>query len=86
MTPIKYKHGAERCPKCKTGEITYGSTITDKLPIGFGFVGHRFQIDTIKRVGFGGECMSCFTKVFAVKSQRHIVTYPKLGKGKGGRR
>lgn len=55
--------------------------MSDKLPVGFGFAGYRFQIDVIKRTGFGGECMTCGAKVFAVQSRRHVTTYPKL-KGK----
>jgi hypothetical protein len=74
---IKYANGRERCPDCK-GQISYGSTMKDKLPIGFGFVGSRFQIDAVERRGFGGECMECFAPIFAVKSRRHIVRYLKL--------
>jgi hypothetical protein len=50
----------------------------DKLPIGFGFVGSRFQIDAVERRGFGGECMDCQAPVFAVKTRRHIVRRLKL--------
>jgi len=80
-TTIEYQKGKERCPKCKTGQITYDSKIKDQLPMGFGFVGTRFQIDVIKRTGFGGECMECGAKVFAVQSRKSVTTYPKL-KGK----
>jgi ribosomal protein L34E len=78
-TTIKYLRGRERCPKCG-GAITYGSSIADSLPIGFGFVGARFQIDILKRSGHGGECMDCGQRVFAVVSQRHVTKFPKLGK------
>ena len=76
---IKYANGRERCPDCK-GQISYDCTIKDKLPIGFGFVGARFQIDAVERRGHGGECMECFAPIFAVTSRRHIVRYLKLGK------
>lgn len=72
---IKYRNGKERC-KCG-GEVMYGSEMRDKLPLGFGFVGNRFQIDAIQRKGFGGECMECGAKIFAVKSQRRVVSYPR---------
>jgi len=74
---IKYQNGRERCPDCK-GQISYSSAMRDKLPIGFGFVGSRFQIDAVARRGFGGECMECLVPIFAVKSRRHIVRYLKL--------
>jgi hypothetical protein len=77
---IKYRNGAERCPKCK-GQISYSCALTERLPTGFGFVGFRFQIDSVERRGFGGECMDCLAPVFAVKSCRRITRYPKL-KGK----
>ena len=76
---VKYDNGRERCPDCK-GQISYGSTIKDKLPIGFGFVGARFQIDAVERRGHGGECMDCFAPIFAVTSRRHVVRYLKLNK------
>jgi hypothetical protein len=74
---IKYANGRERCPECK-GQISYSSEMRDKLPIGFGFVGTRFQIDALERRGFGGECMDCLAPVFAVKTRRHLVRYLKL--------
>jgi hypothetical protein len=74
---IKYANGRERCPECQ-GEISYSSTMRDKLPIGFGFVGSRFQIDAVERRGFGGECMDCLAPIFAVQSRRHIVRRLKL--------
>jgi hypothetical protein len=74
---IKYADGRERCPDCQ-GLISYGSEMKDKLPIGFGFVGSRFQIDAVERRGFGGECMECFAPIFAVKTRRHKVRYLKL--------
>jgi hypothetical protein len=75
---IKYQKGHERCPKCKRGLIAYDCQITNRLPIGFGFVGTRFQIDAIERTGHGGDCMDCGAKVFAIAKQKHVVTYPKL--------
>ncbi len=83
MTTVKYNGGKARC-KCG-GDYTYDATITDKLPMGFGFVNGRFQIDAIKRTGFRGQCLECDTVVFAVKSQRHVVSFPKLGKKRRAR-
>lgn len=74
---IKYANGRERCPDCK-GQVSYSSSMKDKLPIGFGFVGARFQIDAVERRGFGGECMDCLVPIFAVQSRRHRVRYLKL--------
>jgi len=86
---IKYANGRERCPGCN-GQISYGSAMRDKLPIGFGFVGSRFQLDAVERRGFGGECMECLAPIFAVKTRRHIVRYLKLNKAQarkvGGRK
>ena len=76
---IKYANGRERCPDCK-GLVAYSSAIKEKLPIGFGFVGARFQIDAVERRGHGGECMECLVPIFAVVSTRHLVRYLKLNK------
>jgi hypothetical protein len=76
---IKYRNGKGRCT-CG-GTVHYGATVSDKLPMGFGFVGGRFQIDSVKRTGFGGECDTCRAEIFAVQRQRHVVSYPKLRGG-----
>jgi len=78
MKTVDYNKGNAVCPKCK-GMLSYDATMTDKLPLGFGFVpnSHKFQVDCIIRKGFRGECMECQTVVFAVKSQRHSTSFPK---------
>jgi hypothetical protein len=78
---INYNRGRCTCPKC-SGQIMYDGTARDRLPLGFGFRAGRFVIDCIERKGFVGECLECFTKIFAVQTQRHVVKRPKL---KGGR-
>jgi hypothetical protein len=72
---IKYRNGKERC-RCG-GQVMYESTITERLPIGFGFVSGRFQIDTLKSVGYGGNCMECHAPIFAVKSVRGEAKVPR---------
>lgn len=76
MTTIRFNNSA-KCHKCK-GLIAYDAKGTRKLPIGLGFVTTRFQIDFVKQTGWLGECMSCGEKVFAVTSNKHVTTYPKL--------
>lgn len=76
MTTIKYNNGKAVCPKCG-GMLAYDARMTDKLPLGFGFVVVRFQIDWVVRKGWRGECMKCNEQVFAVQSRKHAVSYPK---------
>ena len=75
---IKYRRHA-RCPKCKRGVLAYDGSGTRALPIGLGFIGARFQIDTVVYRGFTGECINCGQRIFAVRSVSHRVKYPKLG-------
>lgn len=78
MIQVKYNNDKARCPKCK-GMLAYDASMTQKLPTGFGFApgGNKFQVDTIVQKGWRGQCMECETVVFAVKSQRHVTTFPK---------
>lgn len=65
-----------RCPKCG-GMLAYDGSYTRSLPLGFGFVGTKFQIDVVKERGWSGECMNCLQKVLAWTSRRAAVKYPK---------
>ena len=78
MVHVKYNNDKARCPKCQ-GMLCYDASMTQKLPIGFGFAsdGNKFQMDCIIRKGWRGQCMNCEEVVFAVKSERHVTTFPK---------
>lgn len=78
---IKYSETA-RCA-CG-GDYSYDASMMVRLPMGFGFVGSRFQIDVVTSRGWRGECMDCQKQVFAVTSDRHSTKFPKLCK-KGAR-
>jgi transcription initiation factor IIE alpha subunit len=77
MRKIKYSDKA-KCPKCG-GMLSYDATITEKLPLGFGFApgSSKFQVDILVSKGWRGECMECGEKVFAVESQRHVTRHPR---------
>ena len=74
-TSIRYNNGKCVCPKCR-GDLAYDGTARERLPIGIGFRGGKFVIDSVERRGFIGECMECFTKVFAIKTQVTRSTHP----------
>ena len=75
MTSIPYNNDKARC-KCG-GQLCYDARLTQKLPLGFGFVGGRFQVDFIVKKGWRGQCMECGKKYFAVVSSSQQRRVPK---------
>jgi len=73
---IEYADGREHCPSCQ-GLISYDRSMKDRLPIGLGFLGARFQVDYMERSGHGGECMDCGLAIFAIVTRRHVTRFPR---------
>jgi len=56
------------------GDVAVEGTMTQQLPLGFGFSAGKFQVDAMRVSGFYGWCMECNAKVFAPKGKRRKVT------------
>ena len=76
MKTIPYQNGKAVCPKCG-GMLFYDARITQKLPLGLGFMpgSSKFQVDFAISKGWRGEC-ECGQVVFAIVSARRAVKYP----------
>lgn len=68
-----------RCPNCQSYEFMIDATVTDRLPVGFGFADNsgKFQIDMIQRKGYHGYCMNCQKENIVYYSRKHITRKPK---------
>jgi len=73
-TKIRYEDGKGKCP-CG-GEVMFDASFTQKLPVGLGFVGTKFQMDFVLVTGFSGECMECGKKIQAVEKTKHVTKFP----------
>jgi hypothetical protein len=63
-----------RCAAKCNGQVAVEGTMTKQLPLGFGFVGAKFQIDVARWSGYYGFCLKCGNKVFAPFGRAKRVT------------
>ncbi len=62
------------------GQMAVEGTVTQDLPLGFGFVGGdtRFRMDALRRKGYYGFCLKCNAKGnWYIGNGRHITKHPK---------
>lgn len=63
MKEIKVKEVSKGDFRCSCGGcMAVEGIVTRKLPIGFGFRGTSFVVDSLKQKGYFGECMECGKK------------------------
>jgi hypothetical protein len=60
MKDIQVKEVSKGDFRCSCGGcMAVEGTVTRKLPLGFGFRGASFVVDSVKQKGYFGQCMEC---------------------------
>jgi hypothetical protein len=78
ITVKEARKGDFRCGKCG-GQMMVDDTCTRKLPMGFGFRGTSFVIDSMKQTGYFGECLKCGKKGAWYVGKAKLVTSKPRG-------
>lgn len=70
---IRSRDGASVRCKCG-GQVMVDAEGYHQIPIGFGFRGGKFVVDTVRQRGWFGVCLKCRHDVFAPNQKARVAT------------
>jgi len=80
MKTIRVKEVRKGDFRCACGgQMMVDGTVTRKSPLGFGFRGTSFVIDSMKQKGYHGECLKCRKKGAWFVGKAKVVTSKPRG-------